>query len=227
MQKNYYAIIPANVRYDKDLTPNSKLLYGEITALCNEKGYCWASNAYFSELYSVSKVSISKWINQLVAKGYISTEIEYKEGTKEIFNRYIRIVNDPIKEKLNTPIKEKFKDNNTDINTTFNNTKEYIPFDEVVSYLNQKTNSSYRSTSKKTQTLIRARWNEGFRLEDFKTVIDKKSAEWLNDNKMNQYLRPETLFGTKFESYLNQKGGGQNRANQNAAEVSESYDFGF
>lgn len=121
MQKSYYAIIPASVRYDEELTPNAKLLYGEITALCNEKGYCWASNSYFSELYKVSKVSISKWINQLVTKGYLSSDLQYKEGTKEILNRYIRIVNDPIKEKLSTPIKEKFKDNNTVIN----NTKEY------------------------------------------------------------------------------------------------------
>ncbi|MFE8704110.1 helix-turn-helix domain-containing protein [Cytobacillus sp. FJAT-54145] len=125
MQKSYYAIIPANVRYDEELTPNAKLLYGEITALCNEKGFCWASNSYFSDLYGVSKVSISKWINQLVEKGYIQSEINYKEGSKEILNRYLRIVNEPIKEKLNTPIKEKFKDNNTSFNTTSNITKEY------------------------------------------------------------------------------------------------------
>lgn len=119
-QKSYYAIIPANVRYDKDITPNAKLLYGEITALCNEKGYCWASNKYFAELYNVSNVSISKWISSLVAKGYIKSELEYKQGTKEILNRYLSLVNEPIKEKFNTPIKEKFKDNNTFINNTFN-----------------------------------------------------------------------------------------------------------
>src|SRR5699024_1833066 len=128
LKKSYYAIIPANVRYDKRLTDGAKLLYGEITALCNQEGYCWASNSYFAELYKVSNVTISKWINQLARKGYITTQINYKEGTKQILNRYIRIVNDPIKEnfntsqrKLNDPIKENFKDNNT-VNTTSNNT---------------------------------------------------------------------------------------------------------
>jgi uncharacterized phage protein (TIGR02220 family) len=206
MQKSYYAIIPANVRYDKELAPNAKLLYGEITALCNEKGYCWASNSYFSDLYNVSKVSISKWVNQLVAKGYLHSDIHYKEGTKEILNRYLRIVNDPIKEKLNTPIKEKFKDNNTSFNTTSNNTKEiYIPVSEIITYLNDKAVTQYKPSSKKTMDLIKARWNDGFTLDEFKIVIDKKTAEWLNDGEMCKYLRPETLFGTKFESYLNQK----------------------
>lgn len=76
MQRHYYAIIPANVRYDKELTPNAKLLYGEITALCNEKGYCWASNSYFSDLYNVSKVSISKWLKQLEEKNLVNVESE-------------------------------------------------------------------------------------------------------------------------------------------------------
>ena len=137
MQISYFAIIPANVRYDKDLTPNAKLLYGEITALCNEKGYCWATNEYFSELYEVSKVSISKWINQLVSKGYLFSEIVYREGTKEILGRYLTILNDPIKEKLNRGIKEKFKENNTLENSTINNKekntkKKYGEFENVL-----------------------------------------------------------------------------------------------
>lgn len=126
--KSYYAIVPANVRYDDRITPNAKLLYGEITALCNEKGYCWASNTYFSKLYKVSKQSISTWINQLIKYGYITSEIIYKEGTKEILNRYIRILVYPIKENLNTPIQENLKDNNTLLNTTVNNTSnKYCP----------------------------------------------------------------------------------------------------
>lgn len=123
-QRSYYAIIPANVRYDKELPANAKLLYGEITALCNERGYCWATNDYFSNLYGVSKTSISKWIAALINRGYIFSEIVYKEGTKEILNRYLKLVKDPIEEKLNRGIEEKLKDNNTLINNTINNNKE-------------------------------------------------------------------------------------------------------
>ena len=122
---NYYAIIPANVRYS-NIAPNAKLLYGEITCLCNKEGYCYATNDYFSKLYNVSKISISKWIKELKDNNFIETEIIYKEGSKEILNRYIRILKDPIKEKFNTPIKEKFKDNNTSINNTRYNIKENI-----------------------------------------------------------------------------------------------------
>lgn len=117
-QKNFYAVIPAFVRYDKDLQPNAKLLYGEITALSNEKGFCWAENEYFANLYNVSKTSISKWISCLIKKKYITSEIVYKQGTKEIEHRYLRIVSGGIEEKLNTPIEEKLKDNNTSNNTT-------------------------------------------------------------------------------------------------------------
>lgn len=76
---------------------------------------------------------------------------------------------------------------------------------DIVEYLNAKTNSSYRYSSDKTRRTINARLNEGFTLDDFKKVIDIKTSQWLGDLKMEQYLRPETLFGTKFESYLNTK----------------------
>lgn len=118
----YYSILPANVRYDNEIPANAKLLYSEITALCNEKGYCWATNDYFANLYNVSKTSVSKWVSILVEKKYLYSEIVYKEGTKEILNRYLRIVKDPIEEKLNTPIEEKLKDNNINNNIKINNT---------------------------------------------------------------------------------------------------------
>ena len=79
-----------------------------------------------------------------------------------------------------------------------------IPFKEICEHLNKLTNSNYRSSSKKTQELIKARFNEGYTLDDFKIVIEKKCFEWMNTD-MQKYLRPETLFGTKFEGYLNQQ----------------------
>ncbi len=79
-----------------------------------------------------------------------------------------------------------------------------VPYKEIVDYLNQKANTKYRSSGTKTKTLIKARVNDGFDLDDFKKVIDTKTGQWLNDQKMKKFLRPETLFGTKFEGYLNE-----------------------
>lgn len=90
--------------------------------------------------------------------------------------------------------------NGTDIEEEREEDKEiYI---SIVSYLNQRVGTNYRASSKKTKSCIRARLEEGFKLDDFKTVIDKKANEWIG-TEYEQYLRPETLFGTKFESYLN------------------------
>lgn len=77
-----------------------------------------------------------------------------------------------------------------------------LPYKKIVGHLNQKANTNYRSTTKATQRYIKARFNEGFTLNDFLSVIDNKSYEWRGDPKMVTFLRPETLFGTKFESYL-------------------------
>lgn len=80
-----------------------------------------------------------------------------------------------------------------------------IPFSEIVDYLNEKTGKKFLKSSSKTKTLITARWNEGFKLDDFKKVIDTKTGQWKQDVKMSAYLRPETLFSNKFESYLNEE----------------------
>ncbi|MBS4748206.1 phage replisome organizer N-terminal domain-containing protein [Bacillus altitudinis] len=79
-----------------------------------------------------------------------------------------------------------------------------IPFKLIIDLLNKVTGKSFRHTSAATQRLIKARWNDGFRFEDFKTVILTKTNQWLKDDKMNKYLQPTTLFGTKFEGYLNE-----------------------
>ena len=111
---NYYAIIPAEVRYS-NLKPNAKLLYGEITALSNKTGYCFASNNYFAELYNVNKNTISRWISDLKRLGFITIEIE-RDSNRQITKRIIGIVKN-----VDTPIDEKVKGNTTSINTTSNN----------------------------------------------------------------------------------------------------------
>lgn len=103
----------------------------------------------------------------------------------------------------------------------------------IVAYLNEKAQTKYKTGTKATQTRIKARLGEGFAVDDFKRVIDIKTTEWLNDPNMRQYLRPETLFGTKFEAYLNQpmptKGGYGNAQNngRNARSDEDKYKAGF
>lgn len=134
---NYYAIIPANVRYDKRLTPNAKLLYGEITALCNKDGFCWASNTYFAKLYDKTNKTISLWIKELIDCNYLNSKLIYKENSSKIANRYLSLNNDPINKNVHTPQQKcsypplknvhtpppkNVKDNNTSSNNTINTT---------------------------------------------------------------------------------------------------------
>lgn len=109
-----------------------------------------------------------------------------------------------------------------------------IPYQEIVDYLNKKAKTNYKHTSKKTQDLIKARWKEGFRLTHFQQVIDIKTSQWIDNTEMSGYLRPITLFGIKFESYLNErpvqrkgtfKGGPTNASNQKNSSFIEKYDF--
>ena len=102
-------------------------------------------------------------------------------------------------------------------NDTLNDTFSDTCF-TIVSYLNEKAGKKFKPTIAKTKSAIHARLAEGFKVDDFKTVIDKKCAEWIGDEKMEKYLRPETLFGTKFEGYLNAKAtNGRNVNNGQAA----------
>lgn len=120
-QSNYYAVIPANVRYSS-VPPNAKLLYGEITALANKEWFCWASNQYFADLYSVSKSTVSEWVSLLHKEWFIDVEITSDDrGTP---TRKIRI---GIRKKAvgytGNPeggYTEKAEHNNTSINNTIN-----------------------------------------------------------------------------------------------------------
>lgn len=202
-QPNYYAVIPANVRYDKDLTANAKLLYGEISALTQKNGICFATNEYFSKLYNLSERAITRLISSLKNKGYIKVEIK-----SDIDNKRTRqICLGGIDKNGVNPIDKNVRYNNTSIsnNTSIN----IIIVEQAIKYMNELAGTNFKSTSKKTQSLINARLKEGFDLEDLKDVIYCKYHEWFknpvifkNGVKSDTYYRPNTLFGTNFESYL-------------------------
>lgn len=88
---NYYAIIPADVRYDTELSANEKLLYSEISALTNKVGYCYATNTYFADLYNVDKRTIQRWIENLAHKGYIIVDVE-RDEKNAVVKRIIHLV---------------------------------------------------------------------------------------------------------------------------------------
>jgi len=140
MKPNYYAILTSEVRYNQNLTPNAKLLYAEITALINMNGVCFASNSYFANLYGKTKTTISKWVSELVKEGFIELSFTYKEGSKEIDNRYIRIIKGGVVKKDNTPLVKKLKDNTTIVNTntTYSNKKPSI--EEIKDYCLERNN---------------------------------------------------------------------------------------
>ena len=216
--------IPKEIWLSTDLKVMEKLVLVEIDSLDNEEG-CFASNDHFSKFFSLSKNRCSEIIKSLEKKGYITIEYVYQQGSKAISKRVIKCVrkiDEGIREidnptrKTEEGYSEKCEDNNTSFSNTFNNTSNKkdiveqsstapIPYEEIVQYLNQKTGKNFKSTSKATQRHIKARFADGFVLDDFKQVIDNKCGDWLRDRKMKEYLRPETLFGAKFESYLNSK----------------------
>lgn len=128
----YWAVIPASVRYDQDLPPNAKLLYGEVTALSDKRGYCYAQNGYFSELFSLSERSITRLFAVLVERGYLRVDVIRDESTQEVLERRIYAVYDkgaadpPPDNFVGTP-PDNFDRTPPDKNVGENNTIEYIP----------------------------------------------------------------------------------------------------
>lgn len=130
-------------------------------------------------------------------------EKELKDLKNKEFKDYIYSICIPYIYGMDTHTQEEEEEEQEQEEEQSNN-KNNQNYNYIIDYLNKKTSKNFKSSSKKTKSLINARLNEGFSVEDFRIVIDTKTTEWLNDKKMEQYLRPETLFGNKFESYLNQ-----------------------
>lgn len=222
---NYYSILTANVRYDKRLKANEKLLFSEIIALSNKYGYCTATNSYFSELYEVSKRSISTWINNLKKYGYLEIKIYYKENSKEINKRKIYPITNPIEvnvstygrkitegieEKFHTPIEEKVKENITSINNinisdkdnSESNNKNRFNYSKFINSINEAANTNFRNSSN-NRKLIHARLADGYTEEELIKVIKFKANQWKNNGKMKKYIVLTTLLRpSNFDKYI-------------------------
>jgi len=193
MKPSYYAIIPANVRYS-NLKPNTKLLYGEITALASKEGYCFASNRYFAELYDVTKNTISSWISDLHKAGFIKVQI-IKEGNQVIERRI------GITQKGDTPITKNKDYNSTSINNTINNISLRIQsFEAEVLNLEADENISrafiiYWSELNKSKTKMR--W-ELERTWDLKARIGRWKAR---QKQWNKTAPKKNTFKNKMETF--------------------------
>ena len=196
---SYYAILTADVRYDKTLKPLARLLFAEITALCNKEGYCWASNQYFADLYEVDKTTVSGWIGQLKTRGYLTVQLEYKEGSKQILNRYMKINGECIDEIINTPLQKDVDpiDQKTKVNTK-TNTKTNITVNSIGDF-----DSFWRFYPRKAgkeaarKAWLKLRPDEHIMkmiADNVKQRVDK--GEWRKDNQS---------FILHASTYLNQK----------------------
>jgi len=171
------------------LPSGAKLLYGEVTALSNQKGYCYASNSYFSKLYHCTPQAISKWFKQLESRGHVAIEYVGNPGTQE---RRVSIG-------VDSTYQSQLRGVSTHVEQ--NNTSNSIVIDIIV-HFNKIASTSYRTAGKKSTELIRARLADGFPPEDLKKVIEYKFRQWTG-TEMEKFIRPSTLFApSHFEEYL-------------------------
>lgn len=222
---NIFLNIPINIARDPvllDKTPKGILLMGEIVSMLNVTGKFFMSNAEMAKRLMVSQSTVKNYLDLLEERGYIVRKIIYKENSKQIVGREITLgqsavlgwgnaltegrsiakprVGQPTDHKKNS-IREQYKRTDKDIGQA---EPDDIPYKEIIDYLNKKTGRRFPATAKRNREPIHARWREGYRLEDFKRVIDNKCFSWANDPKMSAYLRPTTLFSPKFSDYLNE-----------------------
>nr|UVM90682.1 MAG: replication initiator protein A [Bacteriophage sp.] len=210
---NNFVTIQGWMRTKLNLKGNELLAYAVIYGFSQTDGAKFTgSRKYLAEWCGCSMATIDRTLNSLVDKGLISrTSYVTKHGYRAVEYaamgpsrldessaaescaadtddpRIPAAEPQPLLNEPQTPVQPKEPD----------------PTEEIVDHLNQRAGTHYRATTASTRKLIKARLKEGFTVDEIKLVIDKKCAEWLTNAAMVDYLRPETLFGPKFESYLN------------------------
>lgn len=223
-----------NVLIDReDLTIYEKMIYIVLARHSNEESFCFPSYKTISAKCGCSERQAKNVIKSLEEKGLIKKKNRMKNNSNDkesnIYfiltakigyacdaQQVVNMMHNPYAPHAQQVVNE-VHSNNTNINKTNLTNNIYSPVGQkedktndkethkrIIDYLNEKADKSFKSTTKKTRDLINARLKEGFVEEDFYKVIDNKVHAWLEDAKMSVYLRPETIFGNKFESYLNE-----------------------
>ena len=209
VKRENYITIQGFMLTDLNLKGNELIIYACIYGFSQAENHTFSGSLqYLADWTNSTKQGVVRNLKSLVEKGYIIKEDKVINGVKFCeyhttkLNTVYNKVEQGIQQSLIPPMQQSLINNiviDNIVNNTVNNTEIYK---DIVEYLNKKAKTQYRDTTPKTRTCINARMNEGFTVEDFKKVIDNKVADWLGTD-MERFLRPETLFGTKFEGYLN------------------------
>ena len=220
LKSENYIVIPAWATQEPyNLKHNELIIFSIIYGFCQHKDQCFCGSiSYLAEWTGSSRQGVSKNLNNLIRKGLIRKEECWPTNRYYIVNKkpvYEEIVDDSLN-KIESESKESLDNNIT--NNTNNNIDKYkaekdisSSIEEIIKYLNQVCGSSFKAITAITKKLIKARFREGFTIDDFKKVIDFKYKQWgenpvkFNNGRMsNDYLRPTTLFGDNFDTYLNE-----------------------
>ena len=180
------------------LKGNELLVYAIIHGFSQDgESYFHGSVKYISEWTGTSEVCVIEILKKLTERGLL------KKIQRDGYTNLYQSVN-PYEEKVDKSDVAKPVEKKTKKKSELTE-EQQDAVNQIIEYLNQKLNTRYRSNGEFIIKLIVAKLKAGYTVEDFKTVIDNKTADWLNNPDMCQYLRPATLFGNKFESYLNQQ----------------------
>lgn len=219
-QQLNFTMIPNTLICDPTISSKAKAVYCYLYSRPDDWQF------YTKEIeknFKEGRDAINSAISELISFGWIEKEqvrisgrFSHNEFTINIEQKAVNGITVNGKAVNGKTVNGKSAPTNTNrTNTEITNTEEIlsseivvvddIPYSEIIDHLNYTTQSSFKASSDKTRSLIRARWAEGFRLNDFMYVHSVKNAEWGKDDAMAKFLRPETLYSNKFEAYRNQK----------------------
>lgn len=231
-----YGLVPRRVMRDDSLSVTAKAVYAYLASFAGNTGRSFPSTGLMAKELNLNKNTLFKYLNELKEKEVITVERERGESNKFGKNVYYlhnevnnKAENSPCPNSsdmetsymetpdMETSYMKNYDTNSNNLNSNNLNSNKVnskasptkveppIPYKEIIDYLNAKAKRQFRNVYG-NQKHIKARWNEGYRLDDFKRVIDTKVNDWKKEKKMHRFIRPETLFGPKFDSYLNEGG---------------------